>query len=117
VVANHREVLGHVDEETGAVVTDSAEPPVHRLRGAADPALEQVADPLVAEADPQHRNLAVAEDVAADAKSCQRSGRPGPGESTNASNSDRVRTRQETASLLTTTGSSPEAAASRWKTL
>jgi hypothetical protein len=50
-------------------------------------------------------------------KSCQRSGRPGPGESTIASKSERESTRQETASLLTTTGSAPEAAASRWKTL
>jgi len=50
-------------------------------------------------------------------KSCQRLGCPGPGESTIASKSILVSTRQETPSLLTTIGSSPEAAASRWKTL
>ena len=50
-------------------------------------------------------------------KSCQRAGWPGPGESTIASKSQRSSARQETMSLCTTIGSSPQAAASRWKTL
>jgi len=50
-------------------------------------------------------------------KSCQRAGLPGPGERTIASKSQRESARQETASLSTTIGSSPETPASRWKTL
>ncbi len=50
-------------------------------------------------------------------KSCQRSGRPGPGEITIASKSQRESARQETTSLRITIGSSPEAAASMWNTL
>ncbi len=50
-------------------------------------------------------------------KSCQRAGCPGPGERTIASKSQRLSARQETMSLCTTIGSSPLAAASRWKTL
>ncbi len=68
VVANDREVLRDAGEEAGLVVADAAEAPVHRHRRGADAAVEQVADPLVAEADAEHRDLAVAEDVPADAE-------------------------------------------------
>ena len=68
VVADHREVLRQALEEAGAVVADPAEAAVHRHRGGADAALEHVADPLVAEADAEHRDLAVADDVPADAE-------------------------------------------------
>ena len=68
VVADHREVLRDPLEQAALLVADAAEPAVHRLRRAADLALEQVAEPLVAEADAEHRDLAVAEDVVADAE-------------------------------------------------
>ncbi len=50
-------------------------------------------------------------------KSCHRCGRPGPGERTIASKSQRESAFHETMSLCTTIGSSPATAASRWKTL
>src|SRR4029077_18932793 len=68
VVADDREILRDPLEEARVLVVDTAEPPVHRLRRAADLAVEQVAETLVAEADAEHRDLAVAEDVVADAE-------------------------------------------------
>ncbi len=79
VVADDREPLRDVLEETAAFVEDAAEAPVHRLGSAADVSVEGLPQPLVAEADAEHRDLAFAEDVVADAEVVPAPRRPRPG--------------------------------------
>ncbi len=68
VVADDREVLRDPLEDPAVLVMDAAEPAVHRFRRAVDLAGEHLSQALVAEADAEHRDLAVAEDVVADAE-------------------------------------------------
>ncbi len=79
VVADHREALRDVGEEAAAFVVDLADPAVHRLRRALHFSVEHLAEPLVTEADAEHRDLAEAQDVVADAEVVPAARRPRPG--------------------------------------
>jgi hypothetical protein len=68
VVADRREGRRDAVEEVGAGVMDGRDAPVHRLGRVCDLAAEQVADPLVAEADAEHGEVALADRAGADAE-------------------------------------------------
>ena len=77
VVAHNREALRDAREQALAVVLDGAQSPVHDDRRAAYRAVEQVTESLVAEAHAEHRDLAEAQDVRADAEVVPALGPPG----------------------------------------
>ena len=58
VVAHDREALRDALEQARAVVLDPAEAPVHHHRRALHGPVEQVTEALVAEAHPEHRDVA-----------------------------------------------------------
>jgi hypothetical protein len=117
VVPNGHEALRDPGEQRALVVLDRAEAAVHDLAGVLDRAAGDVRERLVAQADAQHRHLAVAQRVEGHADVTRVLGPSRPGEMTMFSTSRAASRSHGSSSLRTTTGASPLTSPSRWKRL
>ena len=68
MVTDSAKALGDAGKERGMVVVDGADLAVYGLRGGNDPAAEGVGQPLMPQADPQLRQVQLAQHLVADAK-------------------------------------------------
>ena len=91
-----------------------ADPAVHDLLGAHDAAAVDVRETLVAEADAEHRDLALGERCAADAEIALALGPARTGRDDDPVPRMRGQRIQSASSLRTTTGSSPTTLAMSW---